>query len=456
MPPHLGAHPLEIPIPGHAHALGRPTCAGEWYRGGVISGEPASAQSERGERASDPAPLPCPLPCNNSTEKVAFPASAARTAHALQVNVEAAVGRWGLERTGFLTLTFADHVTDPAEAQRRMNSLATHVLRPRYGEAIRVYERQKSGRIHYHLLVNVGADIRTGFDFQSIKKHDYRSASAALRTEWAFWRRTAKDYGFGRTELLPVISTGEAVGRYVGKYIAKHLGVREERDLGVRLVSYIGPRVATVKFGWAGGKGRDWRMGLGALVRDLAAMGQIDGASVEAMRRQFGRRWAWEWRDIIAERARAMSDKDYVSTTDNVENSVPRGTNVQNCDVRLHTLEQCAMIGVDIVTGEIYGRQDGAGERVPFGGSVREAESGSGGGGSGSELHGDSGGARVHFEAGERGEVGETGAGARAWRHANVAVPVEHSDGRPPGQAGASRGSDCSGGEARAGEGGEA
>jgi hypothetical protein len=268
---------------------------------------------------------------------VAFPAAAARTAHALQVNVEAAVGRWGLERTGFLTLTFSDHVTEPAEAQRRMNSLASNVLRPRYGEAIRVYERQKSGRIHYHLLVNVGADIRTGFDFHAIKKHDYRSASLALRSEWAFWRRTAKLYGFGRTELLPVISSAEAVGRYVGKYISKHLAAREERDLGVRLVSYIGPRVATVKFAWAGGKGLDWRVGLGALVRDLAAMGQIDFASTDAMRRRFGRRWAWEWKDIIAQRA----------------------------------LES----RFDTSTGEIYARgQDGGGSEA---GPVSEAEQGS-------------------------------------------------------------------------------
>jgi hypothetical protein len=225
-----------------------------------------------------------------------------------------------------------------------MNSLATNVLRPRYGEAIRVYERQKSGRIHYHLLVNVGEDIRSGFNFHAIKKHDYRSASAALRAEWAFWRRTSKEYGFGRTELLPVISTAEAVGRYVGKYISKHLAAREERDLGVRLVSYIGPRVATVKFAWAGGKGRDWRVGLGSLVRDLAAMGQIDGVSTEAMFRQFGRRWAWEWKDIIAHRA-----------ADSVKHSVPRGTNVENCEPRLDTLEQCGTMQIDVLTGEIYG-----------------------------------------------------------------------------------------------------
>jgi hypothetical protein len=305
---------------------------------------------------------------------VAFPAAAGRTAYALQVNVEAAVKRWGLENTGFLTLTFADHVTDPKEAQRRLNSLATNVLRPRYGQAVRVYERQKSGRIHYHLLVNVGADIRTGFNFQGVKNHDYRSASPALRSEWAFWRRTARDFGFGRTELLPVISTVEAVGRYVGKYISKHLGAREERDLGVRLVSYIGPKVASVKFAWAGGKGRTWRDGLGALIRDLYESKQIHRPTMEAMARAYGSSWAWKWRDVVRDRAGAMTDKGYVSTTANVEHSVPRGTNVLNCDVRLDTVCQCGMMQVDVVTGEIGGRQNCSGECLCPGVAVQAAE----------------------------------------------------------------------------------
>lgn len=229
-----------------------------------------------------------------------------RTAHALEVNVEAAVLRWGLERTGFLTLTFADLVTDPVEAQRRMNSLTTHVIRPRYGEAIRVMERQKSGRIHYHLLVPLQADIRTGFDFRAVEDRDYRSASPALRSEWAFWRETAKKYGFGRTELLPIKSTAQAIGRYVGKYIAKHLGVRDERDLGCRLVSYVGPRVATVKFAWSGGRGRSWRVGLGSLVHALYEARQIHRPTVDAMSQRYGKRWAWKWRDVVRERAAAI------------------------------------------------------------------------------------------------------------------------------------------------------
>jgi hypothetical protein len=188
------------------------------------------------------------------------------------------------------------------------------VLRPRYGAAIRVIERQKSGRIHYHLLVNVGADIRTGANFDEFAKRVYTSASPALRAEWAFWRRTAKLYGFGRTELLPVMSNSAAVGRYVGKYIGKHLERRQARDLGVRLVSYIGPRVATVKFAWASRRGADWRAALGALVRDLSAAGQIAGPTTDAMKRAYGKNWCWKWRDQITRRAwlLAMADGRFV------------------------------------------------------------------------------------------------------------------------------------------------
>ena len=302
MPQHLGQRTPKTSIPGLTEPQGEPLRVGLALQGVT----PDSAAPRAAGRAPDRdlgAPFPCPPKSNNSNEKPAFPSGAGRTAYALSVNVADAVERWGIEKSGFLTLTFADHVLDPKEAQRRLNSLATGVLRPRYGGAVRVYERQKSGRIHYHLLVNVGADIRTGFSFSAAARGDYRTASLALRAEWSFWRRTAKLYRFGRTELLPIISSSAAVGRYVGKYISKHFDSRETRDLGVRLVSYIGPKVATVKFMWAGGGAKSWRRGLEALVRDLAASGQIDFPSVEAMRRAYGRRWAWEWRDVIAERA---------------------------------------------------------------------------------------------------------------------------------------------------------
>lgn len=342
MPQDLGATRQRIAIPGAQTALA-PSQFAQSGRKAHPEGPGASSGEAAGGGASDPLPVPC-LTCDISTEHgghqpVAFPATAARTAFALALNVEEGVGRWGLDNTGFLTLTFAEHVVEPKEAQRRMNSLTTHVLRPRYGGAIRVFERQKSGRIHYHLLVNVGKDIRTGVDFQAIADQDYRTAGPALRAEWAFWRRTAKLYGFGRTELLPVLSSAQAVGKYVGKYIAKHLGAREQRDVGVRLVSYVGPRVATVRFAWAGKRSTDWRQALGSLVRDLAATGRIDSASFDGMRRAFGKSWAWKWRDIVAGRAAEVSRQRTETCV-----IVPRGTlsstvaeSVVRCNTYTHT-----------------------------------------------------------------------------------------------------------------------
>ena len=180
-----------------------------------------------------------------------------------------------------------------------MNSLTTHVLRPHYGRCIRVIERQKSGRIHYHLLVAVGSDIRTGCDFEAFARGDYRTAGPALRAEWAFWRSTAKKYGFGRTELLPVRSTTEAIGCYVGKYIGKHIHKREIRDKGVRLVAYSGGRCASTRFAWASPGATQWRRKLGAFVQMLHDSGAIREPTFAAMAKRFGPRWAHYWRDSI-------------------------------------------------------------------------------------------------------------------------------------------------------------
>jgi hypothetical protein len=121
-----------------------------------------------------------------------------------------------------------------------------------------------------------------------------------LRREWAFWRQSAPAHGFGRTELLPIRSTSEAVGRYVGKYIAKHLDSREERDRGVRLVSYSGGRVATSGFAWASVGARLWRAKVGAFVHELHNAGAIHSPTVGAMRARFGPRWVHHWRDCIS------------------------------------------------------------------------------------------------------------------------------------------------------------
>lgn len=278
--------------------------------GGEGSGDTARPEGPGGSPA---------LPCLNSNicimEGGKLTPAGARTAYALQQNVANLAAKFGLEKLGFLTLTFADKVVSMKEAQRRFHSLRTNVLRLRYREFLGVPERMKSGRIHFHLLVVLNEDIWTGFDWnayvgasgfwdrwQASGKTDVsalgwhqrltsdyaRSANDHLRSEWAFWRKTARSYRFGRTELLPVRSTAEAISVYVGKYIAKHMFEREEWDKGYKLVLYSpGARTCTAKFGWNTRRAWLWRRKLEKLARDCQFRDMDD------FTRSFGPRWAW-------------------------------------------------------------------------------------------------------------------------------------------------------------------
>lgn len=161
-----------------------------------------------------------------------------KTAYALLANVQLLIERHGINRIGFLTLTFARHVVAFKQAQEALHSLMTGVLKRRYQKYIVVMERMTSGRIHYHLLVLLSEDIRTGFDFAAVESGKYQSASRFLRNKWKFWLATASNYGFGRTELKPIKGTSAGVARYLAKYISKHLAKRLPEDKGARLVRY--------------------------------------------------------------------------------------------------------------------------------------------------------------------------------------------------------------------------
>lgn len=249
------------------------------------------------------------LPCRSleTTQPSGLTGPHRKTASALSWNVAHLCQKYGHEQVGFLTLTFADHVICPEEAQRRFNSLATHVLKVRYLDYIRVFERQKSGRIHYHLLVALPDDIRTGFDFSAVDRQDYSSANNHLRREWAFWRKSAKSYGFGRTELMPIKGSGEALGHYVGKYIGKHMGFRKPEDKGVRLVAYTrGARMATSRHTVIGSQADDaWRGKVLTFARQMTVALRAKNPNhpgiecMDDLAFNFGKRWAYRWRDYI-------------------------------------------------------------------------------------------------------------------------------------------------------------
>jgi hypothetical protein len=219
-----------------------------------------------------------------------------KAATSIAWNVCHLVEIYGLENVGFLTLTFPDHVTCARVAQRRFNSLMTNALRPRYRDYVWCLERTKTGRVHFHLVVALDHDIRTGFDFHGVAKRDYSTANAAIRSEWAFLRRTVKAYGFGRTELLPIKSTAEGISRYVGKYLGKDLmAPRLEADRRMRRYGCSdGARLATTRFQFHTEGARTWRQKVAAFAKyvhtlDLIAYHQRDALSHHLIRAEAGR-----------------------------------------------------------------------------------------------------------------------------------------------------------------------
>lgn len=179
--------------------------------------------------------FPCLNKNNSSVDIKQLTTAQKKSAYALERNVKSFVEYFGLDNVGFLTLTFADHVTDRIEAQRRFNILRTEFLKKYYPNYIRVIERTKSGRIHYHLLVSTRENIRKGLNFNQIAQRNYKSASAAIRKHWERLRNTLPKYGFGRAELLPIKSNSKGLSKYIAKYIGKTIGNRLPEDKGMRL-----------------------------------------------------------------------------------------------------------------------------------------------------------------------------------------------------------------------------
>lgn len=222
-----------------------------------------------------------------------------RSACALAWNVDHFCEESGLENVGFLTLTFPSKVLDRKVAQKHWNSFRTHFLAEHFPRYIRVFERQKSGSIHYHVLIDVGQDIRTGINWHELENRNYKSASKALRAIWELLREEAPKYGFGRTELLPVRTNANAMGKYVGKYIGKHFEERLWQDKGVRLVEYSrAARMCSSRFQFVTPGSKEWR----AKLRNFAeSLGSYLGREMqyEDLRQVLGDRWAYNNRGSI-------------------------------------------------------------------------------------------------------------------------------------------------------------
>jgi len=245
--------------------------------------------------------------CNNSNEpgggtSAVLPGPKRRQAEALFQNLKWLAEQAGDECIGFLTLTFADGVTSREEASRRFNSVLTGVLRARYRRGVVVAERTKRGVIHFHLVVDVGKDIRGKIDFEECfppsGRGNYRTANRELKEEWRWLRETLGRYGFGRHQLQPMKSNAEALARYVGKYVSKSWEHRTEDDKGARLIRYFGQWMNagkappwTARHGGLSARAVAWRN----CMKQIAVVCRETGINLTESnaREAMGRRWAW-------------------------------------------------------------------------------------------------------------------------------------------------------------------
>lgn len=214
-----------------------------------------------------------------------------KQSYALIENIKGFIKYFGVEKCGFLTLTFGDEVTDVFEASKRFNSFRTGFLCKHTLAYIGVYERHKSGVIHFHFIVAFPEQIlyktvnsvTVVFDHYQVKRRNYTSRNAYLGKLWKLFRETVPKYGFGErgSQILP-ISSVNGMAKYLAKYLTKgmkdrrirEIKHRDIRDKGFRLVrssrsSYkkYPWRVCNSLFSWVGGKSREWRKALEAYIR---------------------------------------------------------------------------------------------------------------------------------------------------------------------------------------------
>lgn len=211
--------------------------------------------------------------------------SVAKGEFVLTRNVQGFIEHFGIEKCGFLTLTFADDVQDVREASRRFNSMRTNFLCKHIQGYIGVYERTKSGRIHFHFVVALKKDIRSGFNFDAMQKANKGvyglklTSNHELKSLWQLLKANLPKYGFGHIHQLVPVHSETGIAHYLAKYLSKGVSFRSEADKGFRFVRSsankgVWWKRATYAFAWHSPAAMRWRKALQKWVDDKAELFQ--------------------------------------------------------------------------------------------------------------------------------------------------------------------------------------
>lgn len=115
----------------------------------------------------------------------------------------------------FITLTFAENITDIAEANRMFNSWRTNVkkIKPDF-KYLAVPEFQKRGAVHYHILSNLGKDDKDVILEQQIKKG--KAVKYVDLYDVKYWNK-----GYARVDFVK--SDYKKIYSYICKYMTKDI-----------------------------------------------------------------------------------------------------------------------------------------------------------------------------------------------------------------------------------------
>jgi hypothetical protein len=209
------------------------------------------------------------------------PLRLSKKAYAVQQNILSLEHYWKTNRLLEVCLTLREDLPC-REAQRRLNSFLTNVVRPCSLLYMRVTGRTRKGQIHYHITVALAEYCG--------KRQSGKDRLTSLRRSL---KASAGKHGFGRTTVARV---GDIEGWSI--YLARHIDQSRLRlDKKLRRVSYSSnfKRVCMPRFSWTSPFAGRWR-------RAVAEVAEQHGYKVSDP----SRKWIWHHYREILERADAL------------------------------------------------------------------------------------------------------------------------------------------------------
>ncbi len=131
----------------------------------------------------------------------------------------------------FLTLTFAENLTDLTIANKKFN-VAMKVVRRKFPDFkyIGVPEFQERGAVHYHLMTNIrpGCDLLPRRELQRIWRPQTKTWVNLYYYDFPWW--DPKEYGLSSAFTLEHVDENFSVLAYLGKYFWKNNNVMFDKN----------------------------------------------------------------------------------------------------------------------------------------------------------------------------------------------------------------------------------